>query len=169
MQKKVLSVSLSALNTSGHHLCEIGASYLFVAVVIETFYENFPIFAVKLRHSQSSHHVVHLMKRESASFEEVSPHLLLKIELSQFEVFEQLMQFGHLHFLSSQQPLQLLPVAGSLTLAHLLTQLLNINPAIATNPIYIARQQFLQDAWRELILLLGKLRFCITQSLLIRN
>lgn len=91
-EQQVLSVPLSALHASCHHLSEVSAGDLSIAVVVETFYEDFPVFCVELRDSQSSHHIVHLVQRERSALEEVTHHFLLDIELCQFEIFEQLMQ-----------------------------------------------------------------------------
>ena len=79
------------------------------------------------------------------------------------------MQLRHFHLLPTKQPLQFLPVAGSFALADLLTQLLDIDPAIDADAILVAGQQFLQDVGSQLVLLLGELRFCITLTILMRK
>ena len=91
-----------------------------VAVVIEAFDQDFPVFGVELRHAEAAHHAVHLVQRESPALEEVPHHFLLNVKLCQFEVFEQLMQLRHFHLLPTKQPLQFLPVAGSFALTDLL-------------------------------------------------
>jgi hypothetical protein len=72
--------------------------------------------------------------------------LLLDIELSQFEVFEQLVQLTHLHFLLTQKTLQFLSAVCSLALCHFFTKSFDVYLAIHADAFHVRQaEKFLND------------------------